>query len=107
MKKKPEPVDEKDDAQAFTSLILVVAVKLRKLGHNPKTDTQHSEGKTNDVPLEQYMQPACVWIERAPDPLHRSVNAVSHNVLHPRRRGLGSTISGDVSACTGHDFDRI
>ena len=52
----PEPVDEKDDAQAFASLILVVAVKLRKLGHNPKTDTQHSEGKTNDIPLEQYMQ---------------------------------------------------
>ena len=35
----PEPVDEKDDAQAFASLILVVAVELRKLGHNPKTDT--------------------------------------------------------------------
>jgi len=35
----PEPVDEKDDAQTFASLILVVAVKLRKLGHNPKTDT--------------------------------------------------------------------
>jgi hypothetical protein len=38
-KKRPEPVNKKDDAQAFTSLILVVAVKLRKLGHNPEADT--------------------------------------------------------------------
>jgi hypothetical protein len=48
----PEPVDEKDDAQAFASLILVVAVKLRELRHYPTAYAQHSEREADEPALE-------------------------------------------------------
>jgi hypothetical protein len=48
----PEPIDEKDDAQAFTSLILVVAVKLRELRHYPTAYAQHSEREADEPVLE-------------------------------------------------------
>ena len=49
----PEPVDEKDDAQAFAGLVLVVAVKLRQLSNKPETYTQHSEGEAAALELEK------------------------------------------------------
>ena len=49
----PEPIDEKDDAQAFAGLVLVVAVKLRQLCHKPETDTHHSEGEAAARALEK------------------------------------------------------
>jgi hypothetical protein len=52
-KKLPEPVDKKDDAEAFAGLVFVIFVKLRQLSDKPASDTQHSEGKADTLALKK------------------------------------------------------